>query len=122
MHPFRGQILLNEIRRGYTFPDELFQQAIKAILYHHERWDGNGYPFGIKARRIPFIGRITAVCDAYEAITSVRPYNHRKPHEQACAELERCSGTQFDPEIVSMFLRNAAELKSNMQKFEKAVR
>jgi len=119
MHPLHGLTIFDEIRAKHKsgFPDVLFEHAVESALYHHERWDGNGYPFGFKALQIPLVGRITAVCDAYDAITSARPYNCGKTHEQACVELERCSGTQFDPELVKKFLQNAAKFRSGI-KFE----
>jgi diguanylate cyclase (GGDEF)-like protein/PAS domain S-box-containing protein len=74
------------------------------VLYHHERWDGSGYPVGLKGREIPFFSRIIAVADAFEAMTALRPYQRTKPKEEAVAELNRCSGTQFDPGIVKVFV------------------
>lgn len=71
------------------------------VLHHHERWDGNGYPDGLSAETIPLGARILFVADAYDAMTSDRVYRRRLASEDALAELERCAGTQFDPEIVS---------------------
>jgi HD-GYP domain-containing protein (c-di-GMP phosphodiesterase class II) len=76
------------------------------VLYHHERWDGNGYPQGLSGEDIPFQARIIAVADAFEAMTASRPYQKTKTTEEAKAELVRCSGTQLDPEIVSVFLKH----------------
>ncbi len=71
-------------------------------LYHHERWDGLGYPKGIQGEEIPLIARIIAVAEAYEAMTSVRPYKAIKTPDEAIIELRRNSGTQFDPAIVAL--------------------
>jgi len=74
------------------------------ILYHHERWDGKGYPKGLKGKGIPLISRIISVVDAYDAMTQNRAYSKAKPAELAIEELIKNSGTQFDPEIVSIFI------------------
>jgi HD-GYP domain-containing protein (c-di-GMP phosphodiesterase class II) len=69
----------------------------------HERWDGAGYPDGLAGNEIPLAARIIAVCDAYSAMTSQRPYRLPVRRTQALAELRRCAGTQFDPGVVSAF-------------------
>jgi len=74
------------------------------ILKHHERWDGNGYPLGSKGEEIPLECRILAICDAYDAMTSDRPYRLAVSHAEAVAELRRCAGIQFDPLLVQKFL------------------
>ncbi len=74
------------------------------VLHHHERWDGAGYPNGIGGEEIPLGSRILFVADAYDAMTSDRVYRPRIAHELAIAELERCAGTQFDPEVVRVFV------------------
>jgi HD-GYP domain-containing protein (c-di-GMP phosphodiesterase class II) len=70
------------------------------VLHHHERWDGTGYPDKLSGTRIPLGARILFVADAYDAMTSDRVYRSRLSAEAALDELERCAGTQFDPEIV----------------------
>lgn len=78
----------------------------EAVLYHHERYDGDGYPEGLKGEDIPLEARIISVADSYEAMTSKRPYQMSKTKEEAIAELKKCSGTQFDEEIVRIFIEN----------------
>lgn len=75
------------------------------ILAHHERWDGSGYPLGLKGEAIPIISRIIAIADAYDVMLSDRPYKNAMTKEEAQAEMRRCSGTQFDPHLVDIFLK-----------------
>lgn len=75
------------------------------ILKHHEWWNGKGYPLGLVREAIPLECRILAIADAYDAMTSNRPYRKAMTHEAAVAELQRCAGTQFDPELVDKFVR-----------------
>lgn len=76
----------------------------EAILAHHERWDGKGYPRGLKGEEIPIISRIIAVVDAYDVMTNGRPYKEPVSRMEAIMELQRCAGTQFDPDIVKVFV------------------
>ena len=69
----------------------------------HERWDGTGYPDGIRGPSIPLPSRIVAVCDAFDAMTKPRVYSDSRPIQGALDELDRCAGTQFDPGVVSAF-------------------
>lgn len=79
------------------------------ILKHQERWDGEGYPLGLKGADIPLQCRIVAIVDAFDAMTNDRPYRSALPAGQALAELKRCAGTQFDPELVELFCAVYAE-------------
>lgn len=80
----------------------------EAILYHHERFDGRGYPFGLEGHAIPVLSRIVLVADAFDAMTSVRAYQPALPIDFAVHEIARNAGTQFDPEVVDIFLELAA--------------
>jgi HD-GYP domain-containing protein (c-di-GMP phosphodiesterase class II) len=71
----------------------------------HEHWDGGGYPDGLRGEQIPLAARIVMACDAYEAITSHRPYDPRRSPETAAEELREGAGTQFDPRVVAAFLQ-----------------
>jgi HD-GYP domain-containing protein (c-di-GMP phosphodiesterase class II) len=84
--------------------DRSLRPALPAVLYHHERWDGLGYPTGRAGSEIPLEARILAVTDSFDAMTSDRPYRAALTHEQAIAEVERCSGSQFDPDVALVFL------------------
>jgi HD-GYP domain-containing protein (c-di-GMP phosphodiesterase class II) len=77
--------------------------ALPYFLFHHERWDGCGYPTGRVCEQIPLGARIVAVVDAFDAMTSNRPYRARLPLQSALAELNRGAGTQFDPTVVRAF-------------------
>ncbi|MCA1948965.1 MAG: HD domain-containing protein [Treponema sp.] len=80
-------------------------------LYHHERWDGSGYPQGLSGSRIPLPARIVAIADAYDAMRAPRSYNIPRSHQEAVAEIKRCSGTQFDPVLVKVFLNIERQLE-----------
>ena len=80
-------------------------EALPFVLYHHERWDGAGYPTGRRGPEIPEGARILSIADAFDAMTSTRPYRGALPTFHALAEIERCAGTQFDPDIASAFLQ-----------------
>ena len=95
-HSVIGATILNPIRE--------LGDVVKEIRHHQECYDGSGYPDGLKGNSIPFIARIIAVADAFDAMTTNRPYRKKKDFESAIQELKRNSGTQFDPIIVSAFL------------------
>jgi putative nucleotidyltransferase with HDIG domain len=89
---------------GYRMLDSLGIEPVATwVLHHHERWDGRGYPDRLGGDQIPLGSRILFVADAYDAMTSERVYRSKLPHDRAIAELERCAGTQFDPDVVSAF-------------------
>ena len=79
---------------------DVYTRLAEYVLSHHERWDGKGYPRGLSGEDIPLVSRIITVADAYEAMTAIRTYKEAFSNEKALEELKRCSGTQFDPEIV----------------------
>jgi len=84
--------------------DRALRPALPAVLYHHERWDGEGYPTGRAGVEIPLEARILAVVDSYDAMTSNRPYRCALPAEDAAEEVDRCAGSQFDPDVAVAFL------------------
>ena len=89
---------------------EEFAHVAEDVLSHHERWDGTGYPRGLKGRDIPLLARITSVVDAYDVMTHGRPYKTALSQAEALEECRRCSGTQFDPELVELFLEISPSL------------
>jgi CHASE2 domain-containing sensor protein len=86
------------------------QMAETIARTHHERWDGSGYPEGLAGEQIPLAGRICGICDVFDALLSKRPYKDPWPLDRALAEIERLSGTHFDPRLVADFLEIAREL------------
>lgn len=94
-----------------------FSELAKCVLHHHERWDGHGYPEGLKGEEIPLESRIITVADSYDAMTSERSYKPAMSHEDAIVELLRCSGNHFDPKIVEVFVQmpitESSQLKSD---------
>jgi putative nucleotidyltransferase with HDIG domain len=82
-----------------------FKEIIQSVKYHHEHWDGRNGIFGLKREEIPLMARILAVADAFDAMTSDRPYRQMKTKEDAIKEIIRCAGTQFDPLVVDAFLK-----------------
>jgi putative nucleotidyltransferase with HDIG domain len=94
-HPVYGRDILDPIR--------FLEPVIPGVHLHHERWDGRGYPIGLKGDDIPLIARIISVADTYDAMTSDRAYRRALPHEVTVNEILRCSGTQFDPNVAGEF-------------------
>jgi HD-GYP domain-containing protein (c-di-GMP phosphodiesterase class II) len=86
------------------------RRAMPAVLFHHERWDGLGYPAGRAGERIPLEARILAVADCFDAMTTDRSYRAAVAPEDAVEELQRCAGSQFDPGVVAAFLESWAAL------------
>jgi HD-GYP domain-containing protein (c-di-GMP phosphodiesterase class II) len=99
-HPLVGARLVRSAASGVL--------ALPYVLYHHERWDGAGYPTGRAGKDIPLEARILAVADAYDAMTSARPYRRPFSAERALEEIESCAGTQFDPAIAAVFIEACA--------------
>lgn len=100
-HPFWGAGIVKAV--------ESLHPTLPLIKYHHERYDGSGYPTGSAGAEIPLHARILAVADSYDAMTSNRPYRKRKTHTEAVEELKKCAGSQFDPEVLRAFLCSLRE-------------
>lgn len=105
LHVLRGYIILAGCIKN--------TEILSGVRTHHEFWDGSGYPDGLANGQIPLIGRILAVADAYDAMTSKRPYRPLYSKEKAIAQLKRYSGSQFDTEIVRIFLKVLKNHKNN---------
>ena len=106
-HPLMGFDIIKDV--------EVLKHVAYLVLYHHERYDGFGYPNKLKGKNIPYLARILTVIDSFDAMTSNRPYNKCKSYEEGKEELIKCSGSQFDPEIVQAFIYiiNETLIKNN---------
>jgi len=102
LHPQKGAEILAPIKQ--------LSAISRIIKHHHEYYDGTGYPDGLKGAEIPFMARMLSVADTVDAMGADRPYRKGKPMGEIIEELERCSGTQFDPDIVSAFLRTGSAM------------
>ena len=102
-HPQNGEEIIR--------PVKTLKDIAPIILHHHERYDGKGYPDGLKGEEIPFLARVLAVVDSFDAMTSNRPYNKRMTYLEATEELKRCKNTQFDAKIADAFINVIKENK-----------
>ncbi|MDH3845360.1 MAG: HD-GYP domain-containing protein, partial [Myxococcales bacterium] len=109
-HPEHGRDILQ--------PIEFLHPLIPGVHLHHERWDGLGYPLGLKGNDVPLIARIISVADTYDAMTSDRAYRKALSHDIAISEINRCGGTQFDPEIAQGFLDSIDEFRDDGRSLE----
>src|SRR3712207_3092700 len=107
-HPLHGQKILRGI--------EFLEGAAKVVAQHHEKWDGTGYPAGLRGEEIDLNARIFAVADAFDAMTSDRVYRRGRGYEDAVAELEAHSGRQFDPQVIAAFMRVPREEWTEMRR------
>jgi putative two-component system response regulator len=96
------------------------QTAREIALYHHERWDGNGYPMGLSGEEIPLSARIVTVADVYDALSSKRVYKDAFPHDECVRLIREGAGTQFDPDLVRVFLSIEAEFAAIAVRFASA--
>lgn len=113
-HPDKGWAILHEL-------DQL-HGILPGVLYHHERIDGKGYPYQLRGNQIPLDGRILAVADSFDAMTSDRPYRKGMPLEQAVEILKDGAGTQWDATLVQLFLDNLAEFRHIKEQWHKTIR
>jgi putative nucleotidyltransferase with HDIG domain len=109
-HPEHGRDILQ--------PIEFLHPLIPGVHLHHERWDGLGYPLGLRGNDVPLIARIIAVADTYDAMTSDRAYRKALHHDIAISEIHRCGGTQFDPELAHGFLQSLDEFRNEGRSLE----
>ncbi|MGN0993608.1 MAG: diguanylate cyclase domain-containing protein [Butyricicoccus sp.] len=111
------KILRSHTKKGYEIANSNteLKGIADEILHHHERWDGKGYPDGLSGESIPLLSRVIAVVDAYDAMINDRSYRRAMSGPKAIEELKRCAGSQFDPYIVSEFLRSLKEDPSEVQ-------
>ena len=106
-HPAYGKDILEPIK--------FLNPLIPGVYLHHERWDGRGYPLGLKGNDVPLMARIVSVADTYDAMTSDRAYRRALPHEVALNEIDRCSTTQFDPEVTNAWNEGIEEFREELR-------
>jgi len=111
--PAEFEIIKEHVGRGYEIASKVkpLAPALDGIRYHHERFDGAGYPHGLREEDIPLQARIVAVADAFDAMTSGRVYQAPVSREAAFAELRRCAGSHFDPSCVDAFAKAVAKVR-----------
>jgi putative two-component system response regulator len=110
-HASFGEQIIEKIET-LTKESDFLKYAKIFAASHHEKWNGTGYPRGLKGNDIPLLGRIMAIADVYDALTSVRPYKKAFPHEESVRIIVESSGTQFDPALVDVFVKNAEKFKT----------
>ncbi len=93
-----------EVGCRITRTAEEFAYVAEEILSHHERWDGQGYPRGLKGEAIPYLSRVLNLADSYDVMCNGRPYKQKLSFEKIIAEIERCTGNQFDPDLAVEFI------------------
>lgn len=103
-HPEQGERMIMNIKK--------LKIIANWLRTHHERWDGRGYPSGLKGEEIPISARIIALADTYDAMTSTRSYRKALDHEVAIEEIQRCAGSQFDPQLAELFVKLSEKIKS----------
>jgi diguanylate cyclase (GGDEF)-like protein len=113
LHPTQGVDIIKNIPP--------LNNILPYILHHHERYDGRGYPYGLKGNDIPYLARVLTVVDSFDAMTSKRPYGESKTYDKAIDELERCMGTQFDPYLASEFIEVVKKYKSRFDDLESVI-
>jgi HD-GYP domain-containing protein (c-di-GMP phosphodiesterase class II) len=101
------ELMKKHTETGFRITSNLedFAHISYEILHHHEHWNGCGYPDGLAGEKIPMLSRMLSIIDAYDVMISGRPYQDSMTEEEALKELQRCAGTQFDPELVDKFIQ-----------------
>jgi len=110
-HTVFGKQIIEKIE-SLTKENDFLKYAKIFAYSHHEKWDGNGYPCGLKGNEIPLLGRIMAIADVYDALTSIRPYKNAFTHEEAVRIISEGKGKQFDPAMVDIFVNAAEQFRS----------
>ena len=111
-HTNIGANILTNLRDSLEiFGKQFYQMAIDVTRHHHEKWDGSGYPYGLKGEEIPLAARIVAIADVFDALASKRPYKKSKPFGECVDIILEGSGSHFDPELVAIFINNLPKIE-----------
>jgi len=117
-HVDNGMRIIEQI--GERTRESAFLQYARAIVgSHHEKWDGTGYPLGLEGKQIPLPGRLMAIIDVYDTLTSDRPYKKAYSHEKSVEIIKQMAGTHLDPQLAVIFLKNKAGFKHSLERFGK---
>jgi HD-GYP domain-containing protein (c-di-GMP phosphodiesterase class II) len=108
LHPELGYKILKDIKQ--------LSDVLPVVLHHHEQWDGRGYPHGLAGEQIPFLARICAVADAYDAMSSDRPYRKGMPEEKVVRIFKEGAGSQWDADVVNAFFRALDDIRLASQR------
>ena len=112
-HPSYGRdVILRAQRDAGAIDDEILTMAKDIVYTHHEKWDGSGYPQGLRGTEIPIVGRVMAIVDVYDAMMTRRAYQAPRSHEQAVSFVVAARGTHFDPDVVTAFINVSDELRA----------
>ena len=108
LSPEEFEVIKTHPEIGYNIVKDIaeLQNVAKGILSHHERWDGGGYPYGLREEKIPIIARIITIIDSFDVMMNERPYKKAYSLSYTIKELEKCAGSQFDPRLVNIFLKD----------------
>ena len=117
-HVTIGAGVITSIIGGHNISRGYLLMARDIVLYHHEKFDGTGYPVGLAGERIPLAARIFTLADAYDAIVSKRPYKEALPHEEAVARIKKDCGSHFDPKVVAAFLEIHEQFRAVNEKYK----
>ncbi|MBN1413366.1 MAG: HD domain-containing protein [Spirochaetales bacterium] len=110
--------IVAESLKSFKGRKELLSLVREIANAHHEKWDGSGYPLGLKKEKIPLSARIISICDVYDALRSLRPYKNPFSHELSCEVIEAEKGKSFDPRIVDLFVKNHLKFKEIFAKYK----
>lgn len=116
-HTIIGANTLIEVKKKYE-DNKFLEMGIDIAYYHHEKWDGTGYPYGLAGESIPLSARIMAIVDVYDALRSKRVYKEAYSHEKSIEIIKQGAGTNFDPVILDVFIQNESEFEDTFDKFE----
>ncbi|NLM25534.1 MAG: HD domain-containing protein [Firmicutes bacterium] len=120
-HPIRGAYILDSIHQQVKITNRAVSNYLKTareiVLHHHEKYDGSGYPYGLKGKNIPLSARIAAICDVYDSLRSKRPYKPAYTHEEAVDIIAQGRGSHFDPELVDAFMQLADKFDQTWEQY-----